>query len=314
MKALLREYPQAILYSLLVHLALVGLLAFSLDWNIEPAGAPAQPEQAIQAVAVDARRVDEELAALKAAEAAKARAEAARLRRLEEAARAAEQKRRAEQRRIAALEKQRAEAAKRKAALERRKAEEAKRLKALAEKRKAEEARLAEIEARRKAEEAARKRAEERRKAEAAKRKAEEAARRKAEAEAKRKAEEAARRKAEEAALRAQLAEEQARLAEAQAQRDRQLIDQYVEAIRRKVERNWIQPASSRPGLACEVQVRLIPGGEVLDVRIVRSSGDLAFDRSVEAAVYQAAPLPLPEDARLFERFRNLKFRFAPEG
>ena len=299
MKALLREYPQAILYSLLVHLALLGLLGFSLDWNIQPPAGPTRPEQAIQAVAVDARRVDQELAALKAAEAEKARAEEARLRRLEEAARAAEERRRAEQRRIAALERQRAEAAKHKAELERRKAEEARRLKALAEKRKAEEARLAEIEARRKAEEAARQRAE---------------AKRKAEAEAKRKAEEAARRKAEQAALQAQLAEEQARLAEIQAQRDRELVDQYVDAIRRKVERNWIQPASSRPGLACEVEVRLIPGGEVLEVRIVQGSGDLAFDRSVEAAVYQASPLPLPEDARLFERFRNLRFRFAPKG
>jgi len=44
----------------------------------------------------------------------------------------------------------------------------------------------------------------------------------------------------------------------------------------------------------------------------VRSSGDPTFDRSVETAVYRAAPLPLPPDSALFDRFRELQFIFSP--
>jgi colicin import membrane protein len=44
----------------------------------------------------------------------------------------------------------------------------------------------------------------------------------------------------------------------------------------------------------------------------VRSSGDPVFDRSVETAVYKAAPLPLPPDASLFNHFRDLRLIFKP--
>jgi colicin import membrane protein len=61
------------------------------------------------------------------------------------------------------------------------------------------------------------------------------------------------------------------------------------------------------------VQVRLIPGGDVVPggVSIIKSSGNAAFDRSVEAAVYKATPLPVPSGP-LFESFRNLRLNFNP--
>ena len=46
---------------------------------------------------------------------------------------------------------------------------------------------------------------------------------------------------------------------------------------------------------------------------MVRSSGNEIFDRSVEYAVYKAAPLPLPEDPTLFDNFREIEFLFNPE-
>jgi colicin import membrane protein len=97
------------------------------------------------------------------------------------------------------------------------------------------------------------------------------------------------------------------------AARNQGIINQYVGLIVGKVQRNWIQPPSSRIGLSCLVQVQLMPGGDVASVQIVQSSGDAAFDRSVEAAVYRAAPLPLPPDAGLFDSFRVLQFKFAPK-
>jgi len=56
-----------------------------------------------------------------------------------------------------------------------------------------------------------------------------------------------------------------------------------------------------------------VPSGDVLQVTVVKTSGDERFDRSVENAVYKASPLPLPEDRDLFEYFREIEFIFNPE-
>jgi colicin import membrane protein len=45
---------------------------------------------------------------------------------------------------------------------------------------------------------------------------------------------------------------------------------------------------------------------------VVESSGNIAFDRSVEAAVRKADPLPMPRSQRLAALFRDLIFEFVP--
>ena len=109
-------------------------------------------------------------------------------------------------------------------------------------------------------------------------------------------------------------AEERARAEAARAARGASAADKYKALIRQKVSRNWNRPAGTRAGLKCVVRVRLVPGGEVLQATVVRSSGDTVFDRSVENAVYKAAPLPLPPDADLFDYFREIEFLFSPEA
>ena len=178
--------------------------------------------------------------------------------------------------------------------------------------RKAEAKRKAEVEKKRKEEQMrkARAEAEKKRKAEAEKkRKAEAEKKRKAELAARRKAEEAAKRKAAEDALQASLAEEQQQLAAARVSKE---VNRYMAYIREKVQRSWIRSPDSRPGLTCLVEVRLIPSGEVIDAKIIQSSGDTAFDRSVEAAVFKASPLPVPKDPQVMEKFRSFRFRFKP--
>ena len=92
------------------------------------------------------------------------------------------------------------------------------------------------------------------------------------------------------------------------------VADQYIALIRQKVSRNWARPPGSEKGLQCTVMVKLAPGGEVIQATVVRSSGDAVFDRSVENAVYKASPLPLPQEADLFEYFREIEFLFNPEN
>ncbi len=278
-----REYRLPLLISLSLHGVLIGLLAFSLEQNPEvlevPATAPEQ--QAVQAVAVDAAQVEAEVERLRNARDAARQAEqqrvqeaSARQRQAREQAAQAERKRKAEERRLADL-------ARKRAAEEQRRAEAEKQ-------RQAEEQRLAEL--------------ERQRTLEAEKRRQEEERQRREEAERKRQAEEERQRLAAEQALKAQLAEEEQRLAAERSRANLRLRAQYVAEISDKVQRNWLRPPGIPAGLRCSVRVRQLPGGEVVGVSIVESSGNVAFDRSVEGAVRKASPLPAPPDPALFER------------
>jgi colicin import membrane protein len=287
----IRENPRAVMYAVLMHLILLALLVFSLDWTPK-ISRPAGQQVPIQAELVDQRQLD-----------AVAEKKQAEQRKIEEAKRQAalEEQRQAEEKRQAEAErKQQAEQA------AKQKAEQAAKQKAEAERK-----RKAELEAKQQAEQAAKQKVEQ-----AAKQKAEQAAKQKADLEAKRKAESDQKRKAEEArrreaeqALQSQLAAEQDRM---EAGRVQGVVAEYIAYIQERIQRSWLRPPGSAAGLSCVVQVSLIPGGDVARVEIVRSSGDPIFDRSVETAVWKASPLPLPPDAALFKHFRDLRLIFKP--
>ena len=304
----IRENPRAVVYAVLMHLVLLALLMFSLDWTpkISRTAGESQP---IQAELIDQRRLEDIEQRKRQAELeTKQKAEIERQRQAELEAK---QKAEVERQRQAELEaKQKAElVAKQKAELAaKQKAErEAKQKAELEAKQKAElEAKQkAEREAKQKAELAAKQKAELE-----AKQKAELEAKQKVEAERKRQAELAAKQKAEaEAALQAQIAAEQARLDE---QRIQSVLGEFIGYIADKVERNWLRPAGSSKGLRCKVNVKVIPGGDVASARVIESSGDPVFDRSAENAVLRASPLPMPEDAAIARHFRDFNFNFEP--
>lgn len=122
------------------------------------------------------------------------------------------------------------------------------------------------------------------------------------------------RQKLAEQTLQEQLAaEEKQRKDAAHAARSAGVVDKYKALIKQRVSRSWSRPAGVAKGLVCVVSVGLTSGGEVLSVTVTSSSGNAVFDRSVENAVYKAAPLPLPEDPTLFDNFRKIEFKFNPE-
>ena len=88
-------------------------------------------------------------------------------------------------------------------------------------------------------------------------------------------------------------------------------LARYVYAIQQEIQRNWVRPPSAIPGLECVVNVRQLPGGEVVGASIGACNGDDAVKRSIEAAVFKASPLPEPEDPSSFDR--NLRITFKPE-
>lgn len=134
-------------------------------------------------------------------------------------------------------------------------------------------------------------------------------------ADAKRREEERAREQREAEAKRAvaEQAEAQRKLAAAQAAAARALNEKYVSLIQNHVKRQIVEPPNLQGNPQVEFDVTLIPGGEVLNVRLRRSSGVSAYDEAVERAIRKASPLPLPPDPALFQQFRELHLRIRPK-
>lgn len=83
----------------------------------------------------------------------------------------------------------------------------------------------------------------------------------------------------------------------------------YVFAIRQRIQSRWVAPPTATAGIECIVNIRQLPGGEVVSVSIGKCNGDAAVRRSIETAVYRASPLPNPRDPSVFEREIVLEFR-----
>ncbi len=145
-------------------------------------------------------------------------------------------------------------------------------------------------------------------------------------AEKKRKAEEEAR-KAEAAkkTKREQEAQEEQRRIQAAQQKEAKHISDtndeantksYEEMLIERVEQNWSRPPSARRGMEVTLEVNMLPTGVVTGLRIIKSSGDPAFDRAAEQAVRRVdrftEVMQIPPD--IFEKyFRVFRFTFSPE-
>ena len=100
------------------------------------------------------------------------------------------------------------------------------------------------------------------------------------------------------------------------AETDTQLASSYIALITEVIQRNWNRPPSARNHMQAELALQLVPTGEVVSVRVIKSSGNSAFDRSAENAVLKAERFPELQQmpARVFERyFRRLNLIFKPE-
>jgi len=237
--------------------------------------------------------------------------------------REAEEKKRQEEAKKKAEEQKKREEAKKKAE-EKKKQEEAKKkaeAKRQAELKKAEDAKLkAASEAKAKAE------ADKQAKAEA---KAEQEALAKAEADKKRAALEAERREKEKAleeafkqaeaearALEELKKKEEAELAVLNALASEKAAANVLDAMTTRITRAWRRPVAFKGGLEVYLRMSLASNGELVDVRVVKTSGDVLFDRSALTAVQRAAPFDevKQSDAATFEeKFRSLTVKFRPE-
>jgi len=104
--------------------------------------------------------------------------------------------------------------------------------------------------------------------------------------------------------------------ADAQAAQQRMAgeVDRYKALILNAIRDQWILPESVDPSLSSQFVIRLAPTGSVLEVHLSRSSGDVLLDRSAQAAIYKASPLPVPHDANTFNMFREITLTVRPSN
>jgi colicin import membrane protein len=138
----------------------------------------------------------------------------------------------------------------------------------------------------------------------------EEAARKKQEQErlAKEKREQEQRRKEEEQ----RLAEaEQARAAAATARQKE--MQTWIDRIKAKILSRANVPDTVATGTEVSVRIRILPGGDVLDITVTHSASP-TYSAAIERAIRSAQPLPVPEPtSELFPQFRDLNLNFRHE-
>jgi colicin import membrane protein len=101
---------------------------------------------------------------------------------------------------------------------------------------------------------------------------------------------------------------EQKQAAQAAATRDKATAD-YLGRIRGKIRGNIVLPPDVRGNPEAVFDVTQLPSGEIVTVRLKRSSGHATLDAAIERAIRKSNPLPKPEQPDLFSRSLELRFR-----
>jgi colicin import membrane protein len=86
-------------------------------------------------------------------------------------------------------------------------------------------------------------------------------------------------------------------------------LGDYVARIQQKVRQNWILPLDLQGNPEAIFEVVQLPTGEVLSAKLVKGSGNAAYDEAVYRAILKSSPLPVPASRELFSRVLKLTFR-----
>lgn len=83
----------------------------------------------------------------------------------------------------------------------------------------------------------------------------------------------------------------------------------YMGRIRGKIRGNIVLPPDVKGNPEATFDVTQLPSGEVLSVKLRKSSGNAALDTAIERAILKSSPLPTPPRSDMFSRDLELKFR-----
>jgi colicin import membrane protein len=85
--------------------------------------------------------------------------------------------------------------------------------------------------------------------------------------------------------------------------------DAWIAGIVGKIKPNVVAQPNIPGNPEAIFDVTLLPTGEVLAVRLRKSSGFKSYDEALERAILKSSPLPKPDRPELFESSLELKFR-----
>jgi len=97
--------------------------------------------------------------------------------------------------------------------------------------------------------------------------------------------------------------------AEQRAAAGKKGLQDYAAKIRGKIRSNIVLPPNIQGNPEAIFDVNQLPGGEVLEVRLRKSSGNSSLDAAIERAIRKSSPLPAPDDPTLFRRDLEIKYK-----
>ena len=83
----------------------------------------------------------------------------------------------------------------------------------------------------------------------------------------------------------------------------------YIDRIRNQIKKNIIPPSEIKGNPEVVFNIVQLPTGEVLSVRLVKTSGNALLDSAVERAILKSSPLPKPDRPEQWLREFNISFR-----
>ena len=100
----------------------------------------------------------------------------------------------------------------------------------------------------------------------------------------------------------------QMKAAQAASARNKAIAD-YLGKIRGKIRGNINLPPDIKGNPEAMFEVTQLPSGEVINVKLKKSSGHPALDAAVERAILKSSPLPKPEQGDVFDRLLVIPYR-----
>ena len=92
-------------------------------------------------------------------------------------------------------------------------------------------------------------------------------------------------------------------------------LNKFKAMIQQKIYQNVNKQLCGLDLVELEFKIQLMPTGELLgEPKLTQSSKIESCDQALERAILQSQPLPVPKDAKLFSKLKNLKLKFSPNA
>ena len=100
----------------------------------------------------------------------------------------------------------------------------------------------------------------------------------------------------------------QLKATQAASARNKGLAD-YMSKVRGKIRGKMVLPPAINGNPEGVYTVVQLPSGEVLSVKVAKSSGSAVLDSAVESAILKSSPLPKPDNPSLYQRELSITYR-----